>query len=64
MKFKPENRRCQKCSKPFTAIRVHQKFWSDNCRLDAWRKVHSDPQKICEIENRLRVIEEKLGLRP
>jgi len=62
MKFKPEERKCKNCGKTFTAIRNHQRFCSDHCRLDSWRKSYSDPQKISEIEHRLRVVEQKLGI--
>ena len=62
MKFKSEERACKNCGKKFMAIRSHQIFCSDNCRLDSWRKKNSDPQKISEIEHRLRVVEQKLGI--
>jgi hypothetical protein len=62
MKFQSEERICKNCSVKFEAIRRHQLYCSDRCRLDFWRKKNSDPQKISEIEHRLRIVEEKLGI--
>jgi len=62
MKFKPERRICRNCEKEFTAVRDNQRFCSPPCRLNAWRKTNSDPQKIHELEKRIKKIEGHLNI--
>jgi len=58
----PASAICDDCGAKFKKIRKHQRFCSARCRINAWRTATADPQKISEIDRRLKVVEKKLGI--
>ena len=58
----PASAICDDCGAKFKKIRKHQRFCSTRCRINAWRTATADPQKISELERRLKAVEERLGI--
>lgn len=56
------NRACKHCGTEFQAKRKWHDFCSVKCRVENWGQRNTDPSKVAELEKRLKVIEQKMGI--